>query len=116
MAVLTFSPVVLTATIRTPGGAYSPSAVRAVTGQHRQVATRTLVIDGANTTLAKVGGATWLTVPATSTDGVPFDVTIDASDLAAAGDFDETIRASAGGFDDADCVVTLAVRPEGPKP
>ena len=60
--------------------------------------------------------ASWLTIPATAENEVPFDVEVDGSQLPAAGDFTETIRASADGFDDADCVVMLAVRPEGPKP
>jgi hypothetical protein len=63
-------------------------------------------------TLAKVGGASWLTVPATCQDSTPFDVTIDASDLKA-GDYSEIVRASKAGYDDADLPVVVAVRPMG---
>lgn len=116
MAALTASPTALSVLIRTPGGAFTPVNIRAVTGSHRQAATRQLTISGADATLVKVGGASWLAIPAESTDGVGFDVTVDASSLAAARDFSETIRASAGGWDDVDVVISLAVRPEGPGP
>jgi len=116
MPALSFDNAQLSVTIRTPGGAHSPPVIRTVVGEHRQQATRQLTVDGADATLAKVGGATWLTIPAGSTDGVAFDVQVDASALSAAGYFTETIRASADGFDAADCVVSLKVLPEGPKP
>ena len=116
MAALIASTTSLTITIRTPGGAHSPPVVRAVTGEHRQKATRQLTVSSADATLVMVGSSSWLTIPAGSTDGVAFDVEVDAGALSGAGDFTEIIRASAGGFDPVDCIVSLKVLPEGPKP
>ncbi len=72
-------------------------------------------------TLSKVGGATWLTIPAEATDGVAFDVTINRDNLPS--EFirqlvrrSETIRASAGGFTNKDVVVTIVTKPGGPAP
>ena len=77
--------------------------------------TLSLTISGADADLSKVGSASWLTIPATSVDGVPFNVEIDASAEAAAGNLSEVIRATSGGFDDLDVAVSVKVLPEGPK-
>ena len=113
---LTFDPTAISRTIRHVGGAYTPADVRAEAGQP-QSATVSLTLTGVpafegNADLAKVGGASWLTIPATCTDGVAFDAVIDGAALRA-GDVAETVRASADGFDDVDCPVTVAIRPAG---
>ena len=119
MAALTFDPTALSRTVRFDGGANSPPAMRRVAGpSQQQTAELTVTGDpdpGDAITLAKVGGAAWLSVPATCSHGVPFGVTIDAADLAA-GNYAETVRASHAGYPDADCMVTLAARPMAPKP
>lgn len=70
-------------------------------------------------TLTKVGGATWLTIPATCEDGEAFDVTINrdnlpTEDIRRLADRSETIRASLAGYDNLDTVVTIKVKPGGP--
>jgi hypothetical protein len=119
MATLTFDPTMLSGTIRFDGGAFSPPELRAVAGPS-QSRTNQLTVNadpdpGDDITLTKVGGASWLTIPATCSHGVPFDVTVDASNLKP-GRYDETIRASHDGYDDGNAVVTLFVQPAGPKP
>lgn len=118
MATFSFDPSALSRTIRFSGGAFTPSDVRAVTGGQSRTDSLTVSGDpdpGDAITLAKVGSAAWLTIPATCSHGVAFDVTLDASDLKP-GRYSETIRASHAGYDDADCEVTLLVQPMGPKP
>jgi hypothetical protein len=118
MATLTFDPTMLSGTIRFDGLAHSPPAVRAVTGGQSRADSLTVSGNpdpGGAITLTKIGGATWLTVPATCSHGVAFDVTVDASNLKP-GRYSETIRASHAGYDDADLAVTLLVSPMGPKP
>jgi hypothetical protein len=118
MATFSFDPSVLSRTIRFSGGAHTPPAVRAVTGGQSRSDQLTVTGDpdpGDAITLAKVGGASWLTIPATCSHGVAFDASIDASDLKP-GRYSETIRASHAGYDDADCEVTLLVQAMGPKP
>ncbi len=119
---LNFTPAALSRTVRHAGGAFTPESVQAEAGPEPcgqpQSYTVAVTVEGepsvaGDITLAKVGGASWLTVPATCGDGTPFDVMIDGSELAA-GDYSETIRASAAGYDDEDCVVTLSVDPMGP--
>ena len=114
--VLTFTPAAISRAIRFFGGPHTSLDVRAAARQPQAV-TVSLTLSGTpafggTASLAKVGGAAWLTVPATCTDGTPFDVTIDGADLAA-GDYAETIRASKAGYDDQDCAVTVAIRPMG---
>jgi hypothetical protein len=68
-----------------------------------------------NATLSKVGGATWLTLPATCTNDSAFDVDFDVADLRI-GTFTETVRAEKGGYDSVDVEVTVVLRPSGGKP
>ncbi len=70
-------------------------------------------------TLTKVGGATWLTVPATCLHTIAFDVSINRANLPPEDihrpvDRSETIRVSHAGYDDLDVVVTIKVKPGGP--
>ncbi len=76
-------------------------------------------VPGGAITLTKVGGASWLTVPATCTNAVAFDVTINRDNLPKESAYEpvdrsETIRASYAAFDDLDVVVTVKVKPGGP--
>lgn len=90
----------------------------------RGTMTQSLTITGSadpgdDITLAKVGAAAWLTIPAVCTHAVPFDVSIDRDNLPPEDvhrpvDRSETIRASFGGYDDLDVVVTIKVKPGGP--
>jgi multidrug efflux pump subunit AcrA (membrane-fusion protein) len=114
MAALTLAPAALDFVLDTFGSAYTPLDVRGV-APNVQTATKQLTARGpfADTAaLAKVGGAAWLTIPADCTNATAFDVSVDASALAV-GTYTETVRASKVGWDDADCLVTLIVRPEG---
>lgn len=122
MAALTVSLSALNLSIRSPGGAYTPPAVRAQRAQspaHQpQSVTRALSVGGGYSlaaSLSKIGGASWLTIPATCTDGAPFNVTASAASLKP-GDYSEVIRATRSGFDSVDCVVRLSVRPAGLPP
>lgn len=70
-------------------------------------------------TLTKVGGAAWLTIPATAVDDTEFSISLDRHKLPGGKatyrnvTLTETIRASSGAVDDKDVVVTIKVRPGG---
>lgn len=120
MASLTAQPSKLTATARHAGGAFTPPRIRKVIDVRKAAVTRELVIAGGFggvASLSLVGGAAWITLPspAEATNGVAFSVEIHADDLVA-GNYSEVIRATKAEWDAVDCVLTLAVRPEGPRP
>lgn len=79
--------------------------------------TKQLTVSDDDATLAKVNSAAWLTIPASSTDGVAFNVTVDSRDIPKGAyrrghKLTETIRAS-GGLETTDLTVTLKIRPGG---
>jgi len=78
--------------------------------------TQQLTISDDDATLSKVGSAPWLTIPATSVNGEPFDVVVDPRDIVPGypRELTETIRATAAGFADTDIVVTVKLPPSGP--
>ena len=70
-------------------------------------------------TLTKVGGATWLTVPATCAHAVAFNVTINRANLPKESIYrpvqrDEVLRVSHEGYDNLDIPITIVVDPGGP--
>jgi len=98
----------------------SPTALTFVVdrSQPPQVLTQELTFSDADGTLALVDDVPWLSVPASFSDGVAFDVSLDTHKLAhdAPGwprQLTETVRAS-GVLDDTDVVVTVKVKPGGP--
>ncbi len=85
--------------------------------------TQTLTVTGVpdpedSITLTKVGGATWLTIPATCEHTEAFNVSIAAAGMPSDASADvatrtETIRASYGGYDNLDIPVTMKIGSEG---
>jgi hypothetical protein len=117
MAALTFTPASLSIVIHVAGGPSDPVNVRnRGVGSMCRTQTQQLTVGGGYAgfaDLAKLGGATWLTVPTPQQSGVAFNVTLDAT-LLKPGSYAETIRATKGGYTDADLPVSLLVQPEGP--
>lgn len=72
-------------------------------------------VPGGAITLAKVGSAAWLTIPAECVNGVAFDVTVSPTDQDKSHyrpmDVSAIIRASYGAFDDLDIAVAMKVPP-----
>ena len=110
---LTFTPAALTATCRRPD---MPPTHPAPYPSPKATRTATLTGSpafGGSAALEVVGGCpAWLTVPAECSDGVPFEVTADGWKMNP-GDYTATIRGTKSGYDPADCVLTVAVRPLG---
>ncbi len=117
MAALSFSPAAVSRAIRVDGLAFTPPAMRSAALPQTASESVTVTGDGSPTgiTLAKVGGAAWLTVPETCDSGTPFSVSIDASELAP-GSYSEAVQATKGGFDPASLSVALVVQPVAPAP
>ncbi len=92
----------------------------------RSVLTQSITVTGSEVpggaiTVTKVGGASWLSVPANVTDDTAFDMTIVPANLPMHDVYrpvkrSETVRFSYAAFDDLDVVVTVIVKPGGPPP